>query len=180
MSTTIKIGGAEHPLLFNMNSLRNIMEVAGMETFADLNLQKDLAKSMDFALSCAFYGILEGYEAQDKKTPYPTVQKLGAAIKKFEEISPALEGFTASITEFFAPAEGAKTLYLVQLGLWSSGGGLSHAGSGSALFQRRHTAWRADANIERFRPGAGGLELVCGKLQQPGELARHDRPAQQF
>jgi len=76
-----------------------------METFADLNLQKDLAKSMDFALSCAFYGILEGYEAQDKKTPYPTVQKLGASIKKFQDISPALEGFTAAITEFFAPAE---------------------------------------------------------------------------
>ena len=76
-----------------------------METFADLNLQKDLAKSMDFALSCAFYGILEGYEAQDKKTPYPTVQKLGASIKKFQEISPALEGFTAAITEFFAPAD---------------------------------------------------------------------------
>ena len=76
-----------------------------METFADLNLQKDLAKSMDFALSCAFYGILEGYEAQDKKTPFASVQKLGAAIKKFQEISPALEGFTAAITEFFAPAE---------------------------------------------------------------------------
>ena len=106
MSTTIKLGGAEHPLLFNMNSLRNIMEVAGMETFADLNLQKDLAKSMDFALSCAFYGILEAYENEGK--PYPTVQKLGAAIKKFQEISPALEGFTAAITEFFAPADEAK------------------------------------------------------------------------
>jgi hypothetical protein len=48
---------------------------------------------------------LEGYEAQDKKTPYPTVQKLGVAIKKFQEISPALEGFTAAITDFFAPVE---------------------------------------------------------------------------
>ena len=46
MSTTIKLGGAEHPLLFNMNSLRNIMEVAGMETFADLSIQKDLAKRL--------------------------------------------------------------------------------------------------------------------------------------
>ena len=107
MSTTIKVGGAGHPLLFNMNSLRNVMQRAGMETFADLNLQKDLAKSMDFALSCAFYGILEGYENEGKPTPYPTVQKLGAAIKKFQEISPALEGFTAAITEFFAPADEA-------------------------------------------------------------------------
>lgn len=105
MSTTIKVGGVQHPLLFNMNSLRNIMEVAGMETFADLNIQKDLAKSMDFALSCAFYGILEAYENEGKLSPYPTVQKLGADIKKFQDIAPALEGFTASITDFFAPAE---------------------------------------------------------------------------
>jgi hypothetical protein len=48
---------------------------------------------------------LEAYEAQDKPSPYPTVQKLGAAIKKFQDISPALEGFTAAITEFFAPAD---------------------------------------------------------------------------
>ena len=82
MSTEIKIGGASHPLLFNFNALRNVMQVAGMETFADLNVQKDLAKSMDFALSCAFYGILEGYEAQGKTTPFPTIQKLGASIAK--------------------------------------------------------------------------------------------------
>jgi hypothetical protein len=78
----IIIGGVQHPLLFNMNSLRNVMQLAGMENFADLNLQKDLAKSMDFALSCAFYGILEGYEADGKKTPYPTIQKLGASSTK--------------------------------------------------------------------------------------------------
>jgi len=105
MSTTIKIGGVQHPLLFNMNSLRNIMQVAGMETFADLSIQKDLAKSMDFALHCAFYGILEAYENEGKQTPFPTVQKLGASLKKFHEISPALEGFTTAVNEFFAPAE---------------------------------------------------------------------------
>ena len=105
MSTTIKIGGAEHPLLFNMNSLRNIMEVAGMETFNDLSLQQDLGKSMDFALNCAFYAILEAAENEGKPTPFATVQKLGAAIKKFQELTPAIEGFTAAITEFFAPAD---------------------------------------------------------------------------
>jgi len=109
MTTTIKIGGVQHPLLFNMNSLRNIMEVAGMESFADLSLQKDLGKSMDFALSCAFYGILEGYEFEGKPTPFATVQKLGAAIKKFQQLTPAIEGFTEAITEFFAPDEEAET-----------------------------------------------------------------------
>lgn len=105
MSTEIKIGGASHPLLFNMNSLRNVMQLAGMENFADLNMQKDLAKSMDFALACAFYGILEGYEAKGEKTPFKTVDKLGAAIRKFSELAPALDAFTAAVTDFFSSDE---------------------------------------------------------------------------
>lgn len=105
MATQITIGGVQHPLLFNMNSLRNVMELVGMESFADLSLQKDLAKSMDFALACAFYGILEGYEAQGKSTPFASVQKLGSSIKRFSELSPALDGFTAAVTDFFATDE---------------------------------------------------------------------------
>jgi hypothetical protein len=105
MSTEILIGGASHPLLFNMNSLRNVMQIAGMETFADLNLQKDLAKSMDFALACAFYGILEGYEAKGEQTPFTSTQKLGASIKKFSELSPALDAFTQAVTDFFSSDE---------------------------------------------------------------------------
>lgn len=105
MSTEIKIGGVQHPLLFNMNSLRNVMQLAGMENFADLNMQKDLAKSMDFALACAFYGIIEGYEAKGEKTPFASVQQLGAAVKKFSELAPALDAFTAAITDFFSSEE---------------------------------------------------------------------------
>ena len=105
MSTEIKIGGASHPLLFNMNSLRNVMELVGMESFADLSIQKDLAKSMDFALACAFYGIIEGYEAKGEKTPFASVQQLGASIKKFSELAPALDAFTAAVTDFFSSEE---------------------------------------------------------------------------
>lgn len=101
----IIIGGVQHPLLFNMNSLRNVMELVGMESFADLSIQKDLAKSMDFALACAFCGIIEGYEAQGEKTPFASVQKLGAAVKRFTELTPALDGFTAAVTDFFATDE---------------------------------------------------------------------------
>lgn len=107
MSTEIKIGGVIHPLLFNMNSLRNVMQFAGMENFADLNTQKDLGKSMDFALACAYYGILEGYENNGDKTPFLTVQKLGNAIKRFAELTPALEAFTAAVTDFFTSDEPA-------------------------------------------------------------------------
>ena len=101
----IIIGGVRHPLLFNMNSLRNVMELVGMESFADLSIQKDLAKSMDFALACAFYGIIEGYESQGEKTPFTSVEKLGASVKRFTELTPALDGFTAAVTDFFSTDE---------------------------------------------------------------------------
>jgi hypothetical protein len=52
---------------------------------------------------------LEGYEFEGKPTPFATVQKLGAAIKKFQQLTPAIEGFTQAITEFFAPDEEAET-----------------------------------------------------------------------
>ena len=97
----IEIGGVQHPLLFNFNSIREIMAVAGMENFADLSVKRDLGKSMDFALQCAFYGILEGYEAHDEKTPFPTIQKLGASVKRFSELSPALDGFTQAMNDLF-------------------------------------------------------------------------------
>lgn len=101
----IEIGGVQHPLLFNMNAIKNIMQVAGMENFDDLTIQRDLAKSMDFALACAFYGILEGYEDQDQETPFRSIQKLGAKIKRFIELSPALDAFTQAATDFFSSDE---------------------------------------------------------------------------
>ena len=101
----IEIGGVQHPLLFNMNAIKNIMQVAGMQNFDDLTIQRDLAKSMDFALACAFYGILEGYEDQDKETPFRNIQKFAAKIKRFTELSPALDAFTQAATDFFATDE---------------------------------------------------------------------------
>jgi hypothetical protein len=101
----IEIGGVQHPLLFNMNAIKNVMQVAGMENFNDLTIERDLGKSMDFALSCAFYGILEGYEDQDKETPFKSPTKLGAKIKRFTELSPALDAFTQAATDFFSSDE---------------------------------------------------------------------------
>jgi hypothetical protein len=101
----IEIGGVQHPLLFNFNSIREIMQIAGMENFSELTAQRDLGKSMDFALQCAFYGILEGYESREEKTPFKTIQKLGASLKRFSELSPALDGFTQAINDFFESDE---------------------------------------------------------------------------
>jgi hypothetical protein len=101
----IEIGGVQHPLLFNFNSIREIMQIAGMQNFSDLSIQNDLGKSMDLALQCAFYGILEGYEYQDQQTPFKTIQKLGSAVKRFSQLSPALDGFTEAMNDFFETDE---------------------------------------------------------------------------
>lgn len=104
----IEIGGVQHPLLFNFNSLRNVMEVAGMHDFSELKDIKNLADSLDFALNAAFFGIVEGYAAKDEESPYLTPQKLGAQITRLSQLQPALNGFTAAVGEFFKSDEPAK------------------------------------------------------------------------
>ena len=60
------------------------------------------------------------------------------------------------------------------------GGGVSVHRGRAALFQRCHPARRTDPDFVRLWPRAGFAELAGGQLQQPGRLARHDRPADQL
>lgn len=106
MKNKIEIGGASHPLIFNMNSLRNVMSDIGMESFADLQKHLDMAKTLDLSLVCAFYGILEGYEIKGEKSPFSNASDIGRLIKKYNELMPALSGFSEAITDFFTIEEG--------------------------------------------------------------------------
>jgi hypothetical protein len=101
----IEIGGVQHPLLFNFNSLRNIMEIAGLHDFSELKDIKQLAESLDFALNAAFYGIAEGYAAKDEESPYLTPHKLGSQITRLSQLQPALNAFTDAVSEFFKTDE---------------------------------------------------------------------------
>ena len=98
---TITIGGVQHPLFFNMNSLSNIMAHVGMDSFADLQKSMDLAKSMDVAITCAFYGISEGYEMKKEQSPFQTEIEIARLVTKYTELMPALNGFTQAISDFF-------------------------------------------------------------------------------
>ena len=104
----IEIGGVQHPLLFNFNSLRNVMEVAGMQDFSELKDIKHLAESRDFALNAAFYGVIEGYAAKDQESPFLAPEKLGAQITRLSQLQPALNGFSEAVAEFFKTDEPAK------------------------------------------------------------------------
>jgi hypothetical protein len=103
----IEIGGVQHPLLFNFNSLRNIMEISGLQDFSELKDIKHLADSLDFALNAAFYGIAEGYAAKDLESPFLTSHKLGAQITRLSQLQPALNAFTEAVGEFFKTDEPA-------------------------------------------------------------------------
>jgi hypothetical protein len=106
MKNKIEIGGEIHPLIFNMNSLRNVMSHIGMESFADLQKHLDMAKALDLSLICAFYGILEGYEIDGKQSPFLTESQIGRKITKYTELLPAMNGFSQAITDFFTIEEG--------------------------------------------------------------------------
>ena len=95
---TITIGGVQHPLFFNMNSLRNIMAHVGMDSFADLQKSINLAKSMDVAITCAFYGISE---VKNEQSPFQTEIEIARLVTKYTELMPALNGFTQAISDFF-------------------------------------------------------------------------------
>lgn len=105
---TITIGGVHHPLIFNMNSLRNIMAHIGMESFEDLQKQLNIAKSLDLSITCAFYGICEGYESKGEPMPFKDEIEIARQITKYTELMPALNGFTKSITDFFAIEESGE------------------------------------------------------------------------
>jgi len=74
----------------------------------------------------------------------------------------------------------AKKADLVHHFFWSGRCDFSlHRGS-TAFFQRCDSTRRADTNIQRLWPGAGLAELVCGKLQRLGCMARHHGSIDQF
>jgi len=105
MKNKIEIGGEIHPLIFNMNSLRNIMTHMGMKSFVELQQEMDLAMTMDLSLVCAFYGILEAYEIEGKQSPFQNANQIGRKITKYTDLMPAMKGFSESLTDFFQSEE---------------------------------------------------------------------------
>jgi putative ATP-binding cassette transporter len=78
------------------------------------------------------------------------------------------------------PDKGAKKPGVVYQLFWPGRRGLSLYRGGTALFQRRHPTRGTDANIVGLRAGARLAQLAGRQLQQPGRVARHDRPPDQF
>jgi len=105
----ITINGISHPLFFSMNAIEKIMEDNKMSDFGSLGDAQNPAENLKFARICAFYGIKAGYKKLGKKCPYETAEDLGDEIQSFNELTPAMEGFTESVNGFFQIGPAAKS-----------------------------------------------------------------------
>ena len=103
---TIKIGGVQHPLFFNMRAIENIMAEFNLADFSQLGesmSSTSVAESLKFARYCAYFGIQSGYKKQREKFPFIDIDDFADAIESFHEIEPAIHAFTKACEEFFKP-----------------------------------------------------------------------------
>ena len=107
----ITIGGVQHPLFFNMRAIESIMAEFNLEDFSQLGenmSSNNIAHSLKFARSCAFYGIQSGCKKQGKPFPFVDIDDFADAIESFSEIEPVIAEFTKAIEEFFKPKQGTS------------------------------------------------------------------------
>jgi len=102
----IEIGGVQHPLLFNMIAIENVMDEIHVQNFDELSSHISMAtvsKSLKFSRVCAFHGIKAGYRKTGETFPFGDIDDLADAIQSFFEVEPALQAFTQAVEEFFKP-----------------------------------------------------------------------------
>ena len=104
----IKINNKTYPLFFSMLTIEQIMTSNKMIDFDGLQGSQNVAESMKFARDCAFYGIASGLKKEGKKSPFHSSEEIGEVIESFEELQPALDAFTESVTGFFQKKEAKK------------------------------------------------------------------------
>ena len=88
--------------------------------------------------------------------------------------------FTAVLANYLALIRRTKAPDLVHRRLRPGRRGVPLRGGRAALFQRRHPAGGTDADLVGLWPCAGLAVVVRRQLRQPGQLARHHRPPDQF
>lgn len=97
----MKLNDKNYRLVFNMNSIKAVMQDANMEDFSALSQPNNLAQQLDFGLICAYHGINEAAECDGEKKPFILIADLGRQIKTYNDLLPAIEAFTESVKGFF-------------------------------------------------------------------------------
>lgn len=104
----IKIGGVTHPLYFSMLAIEQVFSDLQVDDFAKLGKvmsTKTASNSLKFGRACAFAGIQGGYRKIGEKCPFANIDDLADEVKAFNELEPAIIGFTKAVEEFFKPAD---------------------------------------------------------------------------
>jgi hypothetical protein len=104
----IKIGGDSHPLYFSMLAIEQVFSDLQVDDFAKLGKvmsTKTASNSLKFGRACAFAGIQGGYRKIGEKCPFANIDDLADEVKAFNELEPAIIGFTKAVEEFFKPAD---------------------------------------------------------------------------
>lgn len=79
-----------------------------MVDFESLQQTQNVSESMKFARDCAFFGIASGMKKIGKKSPFHSSEEIAEAVDSFEDLQPAIEAFTESVTGFFQKKEAKK------------------------------------------------------------------------
>jgi hypothetical protein len=104
----IVINNQSYPLFFSMLTIEQIMAANKMVDFESLQQTQNVSESMKFARDCAFFGIASGMKKIGKKSPFHSSEEIAEAVDSFEDLQPAIEAFTESVTGFFQKKEAKK------------------------------------------------------------------------
>jgi hypothetical protein len=104
----IKLNGKTYPLFFSMLTLESVMKANKMMDFSALESNQDISGSMKFARDCAFFGIAAGLKKEGKKSPFHSSEEIAELVESFEELQPAIQAFSDSVTGFFRQKEAKK------------------------------------------------------------------------
>jgi hypothetical protein len=104
----IVINNQTYPLFFSMLTIEQVMSANKMVDFDKLQESQSVAESMKFARDCAFFGIASGLKKVGKKSPFHSSDEIGELVESFEDLQPAIEAFTQSVTGFFQKKEAQK------------------------------------------------------------------------
>ena len=91
-----------------MLTIEQIMAANKMVDFESLQQTQNVSESMKFARDCAFFGIASGMKKIGKKSPFHSSEEIAEAVDSFEDLQPAIEAFTESVTGFFQKKEAKK------------------------------------------------------------------------
>jgi hypothetical protein len=91
-----------------MLTIEQVMSANKMVDFESLQETQNVSESMKFARDCAFFGIASGLKKIGKKSPFHSSEEIAEAVDSFEDLQPAIEAFTESVTGFFQKKEAKK------------------------------------------------------------------------